>query len=85
MVSWYVLKKKHCVFFCFYSFFFYHSEPYQSYKIPLKNNGQSVIEHNLVTIYLSLEWPNNVNDSPNLLIHIFDKSKTKKKFFFYFL
>lgn len=51
-----------------------NSEPYQSYKIPLKNTGQSVIEHNLVTIYLNLEWPENVDDNPNLLVHIFDKS-----------
>jgi hypothetical protein len=56
--------------FCFLFF----SEPFQSYKVPLKNNGQSIIEHNLVTIYLNLEWPDNINDNPNLIIHIFDKS-----------
>ena len=37
-----------------------------------------MIEHNLVTIYLNLEWPDNNNDNPNLLLHIFDKSTTKK-------
>ncbi len=57
---------------------FYHSDPYQTYKIPLKTNGQSVIEHNLVTIYLSLEWPDNGNDNPNLLLHIIDKSKKNR-------
>lgn len=51
------------------------SEPYQTFKIPLKSNEQSVIEHNLVTIYLNLEWPDNNHDNPNLLLHIFDKSK----------
>ncbi|CAF4256507.1 unnamed protein product, partial [Rotaria socialis] len=53
-------------------------EPYHSYKVPLKNNGQSIIEHNLVTIYFSLEWPNNINDNPNLLVHIFDKKTAPK-------
>ncbi|CAF0874738.1 unnamed protein product [Adineta steineri] len=54
-------------------------EPFQSYKVPLKNNGQSIIEHNLVTIYLNLEWPDNINDNnPNLIIHIFDKKISPK-------
>lgn len=53
------------------------SQPsFQSYKIALKTCDQSVIEHNLVTIYLNLEWPDNISDNPNLLIHIFDKSKS---------
>lgn len=51
---------------------------FQSYKIALKTCDQSVIEHNLVTIYLNLEWPDNISDNPNLLIHIFDKKYAPK-------
>ena len=60
---------------------FYRSDPYQTYKIPLKTSGQSVIDHNLVTIYLNLEWPDNTADNPNILLHIFDKSKNKHETF----
>ena len=52
------------------------SDPYQTYKIPLKTDGQSIIEHNLVTIYLNFEWPDNADENPNLLLHIFEKSKS---------
>ena len=54
---------------------FLSSEPFQSYKVALKNCEQSIIEHNLVTIYLNLEWPPTSNENPNLLVHIREKSK----------
>jgi hypothetical protein len=61
------------IFFVEFTF----SEPFQSYKIALKSCEQSIIEHSLVTIYFNLEWSDHKNTNPNLLIHIFDKSKTQ--------
>ena len=61
------------------------SESLQTYKVPLKNIGQSIIEHNLVTIYLNLDWPINTNDNPNLNIHILDKSNNKSLYFLFIL
>jgi hypothetical protein len=48
-------------------------EPTQSYKIPLKACRNSVIQHNLVTIGLSVEWPERGGDDPTLVIDITNK------------
>ncbi|CAF1300719.1 unnamed protein product [Rotaria sp. Silwood1] len=48
-------------------------EPIESYKIPLKACQNSVIDHNLVTIRLSVEWPEKCGDNPNLVMYITNK------------
>ncbi len=72
----------------FYSFnlcsFISFSGPTQSYTIPLKNCQGSVIDHNLVSIRLNVEWPDKAGDNPNLVIHVTNKRKEKYFFFFSF-
>ncbi|CAF4658296.1 unnamed protein product, partial [Rotaria socialis] len=51
-------------------------EPVQSCKIPFKSCQNSVIEHSLVTIQLSVEWPDKGGDDPNLVMHIVNKIPT---------
>ncbi|CAF1631371.1 unnamed protein product [Rotaria magnacalcarata] len=51
-------------------------EPVQSCKIPFKSCQNSVIEHNLVTIQLSVEWPDKGGDDPSLVMHIVNKFPT---------
>ncbi|CAF2735624.1 unnamed protein product [Rotaria sp. Silwood2] len=48
-------------------------EPIESFKIPLKACQGSVIEHNLVTIRLNVEWPDRGGDDPKLVMHIMNK------------
>ncbi len=59
------------------------SEPIQ-YKVPLKSCQNSVIDHNLVTIWLGLEWPEKCGDDPSLVIHVANKRKEKYFFFLSF-
>jgi hypothetical protein len=46
--------------------------------VPLKACRNTVIDHNLVTIWLSVEWPEKGGDDPNLVIDIANKRTEKK-------
>jgi hypothetical protein len=50
-----------------------NGESTKSYVVPLKLCQNSVIDHNLVTISLSVEWPDKAGDEPNLVIDITNK------------
>jgi hypothetical protein len=73
------------IFILIYDFSVLCSESTQSYKVPLKACQNSVIDHNLVTILLSVEWPDRGGDEPNLVIDITNKRKETQMFFFSFI
>ena len=51
------------------------SELTQLFKVPLKTCHNSVLEHSLVTISLSVEWAEGGGDDPILVIEVTEKRK----------
>ena len=51
------------------------SESTRNWRVPFKSCQNRVLQHNLITIRLSVEWDARGGDNPNLVIDLIDKSK----------